>query len=98
MLQIDLTGIAADSRAREEENMKFREFLKRHSDLEEEEIDGLVGRITLAMASQIDCHACGECCKRPPTIEESEIAGLAAAAGRLYLSCKDGTLRCFGKN
>lgn len=86
MVETDLLKIAELAKQREEENWKFRSFLKGHCSLEPEELDALVRELTEEVAAQIDCDTCRNCCHRSPEIEMSEVPGLAAAAG---MSVKD---------
>ena len=60
MYQSDLTIIAADAIANEEENYAFRLWLKRADDTElDERVHTINNRVTAA----IDCTQCGNCCK-----------------------------------
>lgn len=58
------------------ENDAFRTFLSTH---DEKEIDTLVARLNTEIAPQIDCTACGNCCKSlMVNINEAEATNLAA--------------------
>jgi uncharacterized protein len=59
-LQTDLAVIAALAEEREEENYRFRLFLKKEQG---NEVDAAVHALNDAIAPQIDCTQCGNCCK-----------------------------------
>ena len=67
---------------KENENDRFRIFLKAHCDMEIEEIDKLVGELTNRVWGGIDCTTCANCCKElQPTLDADEIKRLAAGLG-----------------
>lgn len=77
-LQTDPTIAARLAAEREDENWRFRSFLK-EVDLEIEEIDAMVHKQYKAVSSQIDCCACGNCCREVlPLLNASDIARLAS--------------------
>ena len=58
---------------RDEENWKFRSYLKQ-SDIGRGELDAVVHRIVTEVTSQIDCTECGNCCKEMrPVLDEDDI-------------------------
>jgi len=59
-LQTHLPEIRSLAAAREEENERFRFFLK---DGDGEAIDKLVNQLNTVITPQIDCTTCGNCCK-----------------------------------
>jgi uncharacterized protein len=59
-LQTDLTVIASLAEEREEENYQFRIFLKNRDG---QQVDDMVHQLNDAIAPQIDCTQCGNCCK-----------------------------------
>lgn len=76
-LQTDPDVVAKLAGEREEANWRFRSFLK-GIDLEVEELDAIVHRHFEDVASQIDCCACGNCCRQIlPTLEAADVGRLA---------------------
>ena len=62
---------------REDVNWRFRIFLK-GIELEIEELDAIVHRHYENVASQIDCCACGNCCREIlPTLDPADVSRLA---------------------
>jgi uncharacterized protein len=59
-LQTDLTVIASLAAEKEEEHYQFRSFLKNRDG---GQIDAMVHQLNDAIAPQIDCTQCGNCCK-----------------------------------
>ena len=81
MIVIDIAKIEKLSKQKENENWKFRAFLKRtHIPLEE--IDATVHRLNEEVSSKIDCTACANCCKTAsPVLDEEDIATFAKGLG-----------------
>jgi len=74
----------------EDANWQFRTFLK-GADLEIEELDAIVHRHYEDVASQIDCCACGNCCRNvTPILQEHDVDRLAIG---LNLSREEATER-----
>jgi len=66
---------------KENENWKFRSFLKQ-CDLDPDELDKLVTEITDRVWAGIDCTTCANCCKQmSPTLSEEEIDRLSRQLG-----------------
>ena len=66
---------------REEENWRFRTFLK-GIDLEIEELDAIVHGHYEDVVSQIDWRACGNCCRDIlPTLNDADVNRLATGLG-----------------
>ena len=59
-LHTDLQAIANYASQHEEENEHFRDFLNNR---QTEEVDNIVFELNDAISPQIDCTACGNCCK-----------------------------------
>lgn len=59
MLQPD--KVQAEARKKENENLKFRTFLKNHA--EEEELDKQFLRLHKELFAEYDCSKCRNCCK-----------------------------------
>ncbi|MDR1342209.1 MAG: YkgJ family cysteine cluster protein [Prevotellaceae bacterium] len=58
-LETDLSKIRQIAAIRENENFRFRTFLKGKDD---EEIDSIVHRLHKEITAQVDCTACRNCC------------------------------------
>ena len=66
----------------EEENFRFRAFLKHHIGLPSKEVDGLVFASAEKVWTRIDCTACANCCRElTPEFTEKDVARLAAHLG-----------------
>ncbi|MBN1459109.1 MAG: YkgJ family cysteine cluster protein [Armatimonadetes bacterium] len=80
-LQTDPRVVAKLAEEREEVNWRFRTFLK-NAELEIGELDAIVHAHYENVASQIDCCACGNCCREVlPTLDNADVTRLAAALG-----------------
>lgn len=81
-MDYDLVQIRVLAKTKEDENWRFRSFLKRKCDLEPEEIDKLVFEATRRVWAGIDCTFCANCCREmKPTFNEEEINRLARRLG-----------------
>ncbi len=77
-LQTDPKVVAKLAEQRQDQNWRFRAFLK-GADLTVEELDAIVHRHYEAVSRQIDCCACGNCCRHAvPDLQASDVARLAA--------------------
>lgn len=77
-LQTDPKVVAGLARQSEDDNWRFRSFLK-GVDLEIEELDTIVHKHYEAVSSRIDCCACGHCCREViPVLHASDLARLAS--------------------
>jgi Fe-S-cluster containining protein len=80
-LQTDPEVVARLAKEKEEENWRFRSFLK-GADLGIAELDAMVHAHYEAVAGQIDCCACGNCCHVAlPVLDEADVGRLAAGIG-----------------
>jgi Fe-S-cluster containining protein len=80
-LQTDPKMVAKLAEEREDANWCFRTFLK-GIDLKIEEIDAIVHRHYQDVARQIDCCACGNCCREVlPTLDDADVRRLSAGLG-----------------
>ena len=78
----DLVQIRQRAKEKEDENWKFRAFLKGECDLEAQEIDRRVFAITRRVWAGIDCTSCPNCCREvQPTFSEEEVDRLARRLG-----------------
>ncbi len=77
----DLAYIKIKALEREDENIRFRSYLKFH-ELSSEEIDAIVHGILAEVTLQIDCTKCGNCCKKiSPVLEDEDICTFANGLG-----------------
>jgi hypothetical protein len=77
-MAFDLVQIRTQAKAKEDENWKFRRFLKTQCDLELEEIDQHVFEATRRVWAGIDCTKCANCCREvKPEFSEEEVDRLA---------------------
>jgi uncharacterized protein len=77
-MAFDLVQIREQAHAKEDENYKFRRFLKTKCNLGSEEIDSRVFAATHRVWAGIDCTKCANCCREVhPTFSEDEVDRLA---------------------
>ena len=77
-LQTDPKVVARLALEREDDNWRFRSFLKGVA-LDIEELDTVVHKHYEAVSSQIDCCACGNCCREVlPALHASDLSRLAS--------------------
>ncbi|QCX39064.1 YkgJ family cysteine cluster protein [Aureibaculum algae] len=70
-IELDIQKIDNISKQKEQENLKFRTFLKGQDDVK---LDRIVHRLNKCVESQIDCTDCGNCCKNlRPCVNSMEI-------------------------
>lgn len=62
-MELDLTKIKYIAKEKEDENWDFRKFLKGYLDMEVEELDSIVHKLHKKISAEIDCTACGNCCR-----------------------------------
>ncbi len=80
-LQTSLEIIQLEAVAKEEENVRFAAFLKQQT---EQQVDEKVQHLNLLIEKEIDCTACGNCCKTLMiNVTDNEAD---RAAGRLKLN------------
>ena len=61
-VETDLKKIKETAEQKEDENWEFRSFLKGY-DIEVEELDSIVHRLYEGVYREMDCTACGNCCR-----------------------------------
>jgi hypothetical protein len=67
---------------KEDENWKFRAFLKHHCCMSDAQLEERVFELTRRVWAGIDCTACANCCKHiNPTFSEDEVDRLARRLG-----------------
>ena len=70
-LELDIEKISRISKRKENENYRFRSFLKGQ---DSGRVDKIVHRLYKEIAEQIDCTDCGNCCKNlRPSVTDTEI-------------------------
>ena len=81
-MAIDLVQIRQQAESKEDENHRFRVFLKHECDLEPEELDQRVFDITHRVWAEIDCTTCANCCRElMPGFSEEEVVRVARRLG-----------------
>jgi hypothetical protein len=76
-MAFDLVHLRALAQEKEDENWRFRQFLKVRCDLESEEIDQRVAAATERVWAGIDCTTCANCCREVrPTFSEEDVSRL----------------------
>src|SRR5947209_16660105 len=77
-MAFDLVQIRAQAEIKEDENWRFRQYLKTKCNLDEDEIDARVFAITGRVWAGIDCTKCANCCREvKPEFSEEEVERLA---------------------
>ena len=72
--------VPAAAAKREDENLRFRTFLKIHAD--PDELDQQFLALHRELFAEYDCCQCGNCCRRySTTLSEDEIADISAYLG-----------------
>lgn len=80
-METDLNKIRKLSKEKEDENWRFRSFLKT-CDTPPEKIDSIVHRLYRKISSQIDCKTCANCCKEiQPVLNRKDIEKLSKGSG-----------------
>lgn len=73
----DLVQIRALAEEKEDENLRFRQFLKQRS-FDPADVDARVAKTTKRVWAGIDCTTCANCCRTvSPTFSEEEVCRLA---------------------
>ena len=81
-MPIDLVQIRSLAQRKEDENWRFRTFLKGRCKLESEELDEMVFAATQRVWAGIDCTTCANCCHElKPSFSASDIERLAQRFG-----------------
>jgi Fe-S-cluster containining protein len=72
-IEKDLAVIKKIAKEKEDENWRFRSFLKQ-IDMKPEEVDVIVHDIYEEVSARIDCTECGNCCKEvKPIMDQNDI-------------------------
>jgi Fe-S-cluster containining protein len=77
-MAIDLVQIRTQAEKKENENFRFRAFLKTRCNLDSDEIDSRVFATTRRVWAGINCTECANCCREAkPGLTEEEVNRLA---------------------
>ena len=80
-VETDLKKIKETAEKKWDENWEFRSFLKGY-DIEIKELDSIVHKLVERVSMEIDCTACGNCCKEvSPTLDQEDIERLSHGLG-----------------
>jgi uncharacterized protein len=80
-LETDLAAISKIAKAKEDENWRFRSFLKSY-DGTDEEIDAIIHNLYQRISSEIDCKQCANCCgKLQPILNQEDIRDFSQSLG-----------------
>jgi hypothetical protein len=78
----NLVQIRALAKEKEDENWKFRQFVKTRCDLKTSEMDRQVSEVTKRVWAGIDCTTCANCCREvKPTFSDEDVSRLSARLG-----------------
>jgi Fe-S-cluster containining protein len=81
-MALDLVQIRALAKRKEDENWRFRQYLKAGCNLKSDEIDRRVFETTAHVWAGIDCTTCANCCRElKPTFSEEEVDRVALRLG-----------------
>ncbi len=81
-MTVDLVQIRTLAQQKEDENWRFRRFVKFECDLDPKEMDEQVFETTKRVWAGIDCTVCANCCREvKPTFSEEEVNRLARRLG-----------------
>jgi Fe-S-cluster containining protein len=72
---------------REDENWRFRTYVKHRLKMEDDQLDAVVQETTDAVWSQIDCTRCAQCCRTLQVVVDHQDA--ARLAKRLNMSASE---------
>ena len=80
-METDVKKIKKLSEEKEDENLKFRTFLK-IGGISSRRVDSIVHRLYREISSQIDCEACANCCRdAQPVLDQEDIERLSTGLG-----------------
>jgi Fe-S-cluster containining protein len=81
-MEYEIENLQRLAKEKEEENWRFRTFLKWNCELSDKKLDKQVFEITDSVWSTIDCIACGRCCEElKPAFSKKEQQRLAKRFG-----------------
>ena len=104
-IETNLDFIKDMGKKKEDENWKFRSYLKA-LDIETSELDSIVHKINNEVSSQIDCTKCANCCKIIyPNLDEEDISWFSSGLNKsieefksVYLSVSEDEIDKFNFN
>jgi len=80
-METNLEKIRELSKKKEDENWKFRSFLK-WTDISPRKMDSIVHGLYQEVSKEIDCRTCANCCKElQPVMDENDIQKLSKGTG-----------------
>jgi len=92
-METSLKKILKISKIKEQENWEYRAFLKGY-DISCEELDSIVQELFSTVCAEVDCTACGSCCKKvSPVLNENDIHRLSLNLGISVEQFQDQYLR-----
>jgi Fe-S-cluster containining protein len=78
----DLAYIEQTAKAKEQENLDFRAYVRADLDLSDYRLNAIVQQATEAVWAHIDCRTCANCCKtRHPVFSRAEVQRIADYVG-----------------
>jgi len=78
-MKFDFSDLEKLAAKKEDENWRFRGFLKFYDRMTDEELDSLVYKTADEIGSAVDCTQCGRCCEKlKPMCSEEDQQRLAA--------------------
>ena len=81
-MAVDLVQIRQLAAGKEDQNFRFRQFLKTRCGLKPDEIDQRVFKTTRRVWAGIDCTTCANCCREvKPGFSEAEVDRVARRLG-----------------
>jgi uncharacterized protein len=81
-MSFDLVQIRELAQEKQDENWRFRQFLKGQCALEPDEVDSQVFETTRRVWAEIECTSCANCCREvTPSFSEMEVSRLAQRLG-----------------
>jgi Fe-S-cluster containining protein len=81
-MAVDLVQIRTLAEEKQDENFRFRHFLKTRCKLEPDEIDQRVSETARRVWAGIDCTTCANCCREVrPTFSKGEVDRVALRVG-----------------
>lgn len=88
-METDINKIRKLSKEKDDENWRFRSYLK-GCDIPEEKIDSRVHELYLNVSSVIDCRTCANCCREiQPILDQKDIERFSKCLGISVTQFKD---------
>ena len=77
----DVASIDRLADRKQDENWRFRAFLKEECDLPDTEVDRMVQELYNQEAGKFDCTTCARCCSTTPLLDDEDVERLAGSLG-----------------